>query len=180
MSVVRLVVQTTICVNFLVLFSMCVQKHVGDQSCWQEYFWGDSPAASLQRKKREEKIPVFLNKRRILATNNGLQYTVVPMDSVLTQNSNRKIGVTQIYFILRPLGSSDYHSSFQLVIQTFQWLHNDFSVTFPWLLRDFSVTFPWLYRLQFFSLPNTSLSQCGSFEGKQIHKRLQEAKAGVQ
>ena len=66
--------------------------------------------------------------------------STVPMDSVLTQNSNRKIGVTQIYFILRPLGSSDYHSSFQLVIQTFQWLHNDFSVTFPWLLRDFSMT----------------------------------------
>ena len=73
--VVRLVVQTTICVNFLVL-SMCVQKHVGDQSCWQEYFWGGSPAERpLQRKKRK-KIPVFLNKRRILATNNGLQYCI--------------------------------------------------------------------------------------------------------
>ena len=138
MSVVRLVVQTTICVNFLVLFSMCVQKHVGDQSCWQEYFWGDSPAEQpLSREKREEKkSPAFWIKEEYLPQIMGS--STVPMDSVLTQNSNRKIGVTQIYFILRPLGSSDYHSSFQLVIQTFQWLHNDFSVTFPWLFHDFT------------------------------------------
>ena len=139
---------------------------------------GFSSSLSPEKKEKKKKSPSFWIKEEYLPQIMGS--STVPMDSVLTQNSNRKICVTQVYFILRPLGSSDYHSSFQLVIQTFQWLHNDFSVTFPWLLRDFSVTFPWLYRLQFFSLPNTSLSQCGSFEGKQIHKRLQEAKAGVQ
>ena len=56
-----------------------------------------------REKKRRKKIPVFLNKRRILATNNGLQYCTngFGFDPKLL---NEKKGVTQVYFISRLLG----------------------------------------------------------------------------
>ena len=61
------------------------------------------------------------------------------MDSVLTQKKCDTGILYQGFWVANKniifKGSSDSHSSFQLVIQTFQ-----FPVTSQWLIRDFSVT----------------------------------------